>query len=85
MGKSLSCTKKRMDMTDDGFKITLRMGIEEAQSLDDFVSERDLNRSEFIREAIKRYMEMYDTPIAQTASESGIFIRFSNLHMDALG
>ena len=65
-----------MDMTDDGIKITLRMGTEELQALEDFMGERDLeNKSVFIREAIKRYMETYDSPAGQ---------RFSELHMDAL-
>ena len=31
-----------MDMTDDGIKITLRMGTEELQALEDFMGERDL-------------------------------------------
>ena len=77
MGKTLS--------TDDGIKITLRMGTEELQALEDFMGERDLeNKSVFIREAIKRYMETYDSPAGQVSSESGIFVRFSELHMDAL-
>ena len=46
-----------MDMTDDGIKITLRMGTEELQALEDFMGERDLD---------------------------GIFVRLSDLHMDAL-
>ena len=53
-------------MTDDGIKITLRMGTEELQALEDFMGERDLeNKSVFIREAIKRYMETYDSPAGQ--------------------
>ncbi len=74
-----------MDMTDDGIKITLRMGTEELQALEDFMGERDLeNKSVFIREAIKRYMETYDSPAGQVPSEGGIFVRLSDLHMDAL-
>ena len=53
-------------MTDDGIKITLRMG------------------TEFIREAIKRYMETYDSPAGQMPSEGGIFVRLSDIHLDAL-
>lgn len=84
MGK-LSLATGWMDMTDDGIKITLRMGTEELQALEDFMGERDLeNKSVFIREAIKRYMETYDSPAGQMPSEGGIFVRFSELHMDAL-
>ena len=68
-----------MDMTDDGIKITLRMGTEELQALEDFMGERDLENK-----SIKRYMETYDSPAGQVSSESGIFVRFSELHMDAL-
>ena len=31
-------------MTDDGIKITLRMGTEELQALEDFMGERDLEK-----------------------------------------
>ena len=72
-------------MTDDGIKITLRMGTEELQALEDFMGERDLeNKSVFIREAIKRYMETYDSPAGQMPSEGGIFVRLSDIHLDAL-
>ncbi len=84
-GKNSLLQQEWMDMTDDGIKITLRMGTEELQALEDFMGERDLeNKSVFIREAIKRYMETYDSPAGQVSSESGIFVRFSELHMDAL-
>ena len=77
-----------MEMTDDGIKITLRMGTEELQALEDFMGERDLenksNKSVFIREAIKRYMETYDSPAGQMPSEGGIFVRLSDIHLDAL-
>ena len=75
-----------MDMTDDGIKITLRMGTEELQALEDFMGERDLENksSVFIREAIKRYMETYDSPAGQMPSEGGIFVRLSDIHLDAL-
>ena len=59
-GKNSLLQQDWMDMTDDGIKITLRMGTEE------------------------RYMETYDSPAGQVSSESGIFVRFSELHMDAL-
>ena len=57
-----------MDMTDDGIKITLRMGTEELQALEDFMGERDLENKS----------------AGQVPSEGGIFVRLSDLHMDAL-
>ena len=75
--------QERMEMTDDGIKITLRMGTEELQALEDFMGERDLENKS-IREAIKRYMETYDSPAGQMPSEGGIFVRLSDIHLDAL-
>lgn len=73
------------DMADDGFKITLRMGTDEAQALEDFLGERDIdNKSDFIREAIKWYMEHYDAIDAMAAPEGGIFVRLSEMQMDVL-
>lgn len=72
-------------MTDDGFKITLRMGTDEAQALEDFMGERGIeNKSVFIRDAIGWYMEHYDAPEGPYHPEGGVFVRFSDLHMDAL-
>lgn len=71
-------------MTDDGVKITVRMGTEDFQELDAFVEDRGINRSDFIRDAIKAHMKSYDSPEGQAASEGGIFVRLSDLHMDAL-
>ena len=66
-----------MEMTDDGIKITLRMGTEELQALEDFMGERDLENK-------SRYMETYDSPAGQMPSEGGIFVRLSDIHLDAL-
>ena len=54
-----------MEMTDDGIKITLRMGTEELQALEDFMGERDLENKSM-------------------PSEGGIFVRLSDIHLDAL-
>ena len=59
-------------MTDDGIKITLRMGTEELQALEDFMGERDLEN------------KSYDSPAGQMPSEGGIFVRLSDIHLDAL-
>ena len=40
--------QERMEMTDDGIKITLRMGTEELQALEDFMGERDLENKSVI-------------------------------------
>ena len=74
-----------MKMTDDGIKITVRMGTEDFQAMDAFMVDHDLeNKSIFVRDAIRAYMESYDSPKDQKAPEGGIFVRLSDLHMDAL-
>lgn len=71
-------------MTDDGIKVTLRMGPEELQMMEDFMEERDIeNRSIFIRDAIRGYIDSQRNGIPN-ASGSGIFVRFSDLQLDAL-
>ena len=50
-------------MTDDGIKITVRMGTEDFQAMDAFMVDHDLeNKSIFVRDAIRAYMESYDSP-----------------------
>lgn len=72
-------------MTDDGTKVTLRMGPEEIQMMEDFMDEHDIgNRSDFIRDAIRGYIASQRSGGAPNASGSGIFVRFSDLQMDAL-
>ncbi len=71
-------------MTDEGTKVTLRMGPEEIQMMEDFMDEHDIgNRSDFIRDAIRGYIASQNAP-GHVAQEGGIFVRFSDLHMDAL-
>lgn len=72
-------------MADDGTKVTLRMGPDVIQMMEDFMDERDIgNRSDFIRDAIKGYIASQRSGCAPGASESGIFVRFSDLQLDAL-
>ncbi len=74
-----------MEMTDDGTKVTLRMGPEVIQLMEDFMDERDIgNRSDFIRDAISGYIAAERNGGVLTASGSGVFVRFSELQMDAL-
>ena len=71
-------------MTDEGTKVTLRMGPEEIQMMEDFMDEHDIgNRSDFIRDAIRGYIDSQRNG-GTVASGSGIFVRFSDLQMDAL-
>ncbi len=73
-------------MTDDGTKVTLRMGPEEIQMMEDFMDEHDIgNRSDFIRDAIRGYIASQRNGGSFDASESGLFVRFSELQMNALG
>ena len=75
----------RMNMSDDGTKVTIRMGPEEIQAMEDFMAENDIgNRSDFIRAAIMGYIASQKTNIPGSEN-GGIFVRFSDLHMDALG
>lgn len=71
-------------MTDDGTKVTLRMGPEEIQMMEDFMDEHDIeNRSIFIRDAIRGYIASQKGN-SGSASGSGIFVRFSDLQLNAL-
>ncbi len=73
-----------MNMTDDGTKVTIRMGPEEIQAMEDFMAENDIgNRSDFIRDAIRGYISSQKSGTSNV-SDGGIFVRFSDLHMDAL-
>lgn len=72
-------------MTEEGTKITLRMGPEVIQLMEDFMDEHDIgNRSDFIRDAIKGYISSQRKGESPGVSEGGIFVRFSDLQMDAL-
>lgn len=71
-------------MTDDGIKVTIRMGPEDLQMVEDFMDDRGIeNRSIFIRDAIRGYIDAQRNGVAD-ASGSGIFVRFSDLQIDAL-
>ena len=74
-------------MADDGTKITLRVGPEEIQLMEDFMSENGIgNRSDFIRDAIRGYVEFKRTATQASGvpTEGGIFVRFNDLQMQAL-
>ncbi|MBQ8178965.1 MAG: hypothetical protein IJ026_00765 [Candidatus Methanomethylophilaceae archaeon] len=72
-------------MADDGTKVTIRMGPEEIQAMEDFMGDHNFgSRSDFIREAISTYIESKRNG-AGKMEDGGIFVRFSDLQMDALG
>ena len=73
-----------MEMSDEGTKITIRMGSEEIQMMEDFMSDHDIgNRSDFIRDAIKGYIASTKAGQPMNA-EGGIFVRLNDVQMDTL-
>ena len=80
----LASEKKANEMSDDGTRITIRMGLEEIQMMEDFMSDHEIeNRSDFVRDAVRAYIDLVRSgrPVQQ---ESGIFVRFSELQLSAL-
>ena len=74
-------------MAEDGTKITLRVGPEEIQLMEDFMSDNGIgNRSDFIRDAIRGYVEFKRNETKNTGvpMEGGIFVRFNDLQLQAL-
>lgn len=79
-------SKKVMKMSEKEISITLRMGIEDFQMMEDFMSENGIDgRSHFIRDAISGYIASQRSGVSRGAdSEGGIFVRFKEVQMDAL-
>ena len=77
--------KGRMNkMSEEGTKVTIRMGPEEIQMMEDFMADHDIgNRSDFIRDAIKGYIESVKADHSEKA-EGGIFVRLNDIQMDTL-
>ncbi len=72
-------------MTDEGTKVTIRMGSDVIDLMEHFMGEHDIgNRSDFIRDAIKGYIAAQNSGGTQEGTESGIFVRFSETHLDAI-
>jgi len=71
-------------MTDEGTKITIRMGSEEIQTMEDFMADHDIgNRSDFIRDAIKGYIASLKAGQPMGA-EGGIFVRLNDVQLETL-
>ncbi len=72
-------------MADEGTKITIRMGPEEIQNMEDFMADHGIgNRSDFIREAIVSYIIMKKVGATGTGTEGGIFVRLSDVQLGIL-
>ena len=83
MGTLLTATDG-FEMTDEGTKITLRMGLDEIQQMEAFIEEHDIGtRSDLIRAAIKEYISPKGSDDSGMDG-SGIFIRFSEVQLEAL-
>ena len=71
-------------MSEEGTKVTIRMGPEEIQMMEDFMADHDIgNRSDFIRDAIKGYIESVKADHSEK-TEGGIFVRLNDIQMDTL-
>jgi Predicted transcriptional regulators containing the CopG/Arc/MetJ DNA-binding domain and a metal-binding domain len=72
-------------MTEEGTKVTIRMGPEEIQMMEDFMADRGIgNRSDFIRDAIRGYIEVQANPSCEPAAEGGIFVHLGEVQMGTL-
>jgi hypothetical protein len=72
-------------MADDGAKITLRMGNEEIQMMEDFMADRDIgNRSDFIRDAIRGYIEFERNGGLGAGTGDGLFVRLTEVQKETL-
>lgn len=73
-------------MTEEGTKVTIRMGPNEIQMMEDYLADHDIgNRSDFIRDAIRGYIEFKTKPDSDDAKrEGGIFIHLTKMQLAIL-
>lgn len=65
--------------------ISIRMGAEDIQQMEDFMAEREIDsRSHFIRDAIAGYIRSQRLSSGGARSEGGIFVRFREVQMETL-
>ncbi|MCL2317882.1 MAG: hypothetical protein FWC44_02340 [Methanomassiliicoccaceae archaeon] len=65
--------------------ISFRIGVEDNQVMEDFMTERKIDgRSRFIRDAIIGYINQQKRVSESAGTENGIFVRFREVHMEAL-
>lgn len=73
------------EMSEEGTKVTIRMGPEEIQLMEDYMADHDIgNRSDFIRDAISGYIEAQTKPVSDAGSEGGVFIHLSEVQLATL-
>mgnify|MGYP000855897503 CR=1 FL=1 len=71
-------------MAEEGTQVTIRMGLEEIQKMEDFMADNDIgNRSDFIREAISSYIADQKVKAAG-GSEGGIFVHLTDEQLGIL-
>ncbi|MDR1690816.1 MAG: ribbon-helix-helix domain-containing protein [Candidatus Methanoplasma sp.] len=72
------------EMGEKELTISIRMGTEDLQMMEDFMSEKGIDsRSRFIRDAISGYIKSQKHGVSGGA-ESGVFVRFREVQMEAL-
>lgn len=65
--------------------VSLRMGVEDVQLMEEFMAEKRIDsRSRFIRDAIVGYIGLQRHTPGGAGTESGIFVRFREVQMEAL-
>lgn len=74
-----------MNMADEGTKITIRMGPEEIQNMEDFMADHGVgNRSDFIREAIVSHIASKKAGMTGTGTGGGMFVHLSDVQLGIL-
>jgi len=74
-----------MEMGEKEVAISFRIGIEDNQIMEDFMTERGIDgRSRFIRDAIIGYIGQQKKVSGSAGNENGIFVRFREVQMEAL-
>ncbi|MDR3075059.1 MAG: ribbon-helix-helix domain-containing protein [Candidatus Methanoplasma sp.] len=73
-------------MADKEVTISIRMGTEDIQIMEDFMAENDIDsRSRFVRDAISGYIASKRQGVTGSAgSVSGVLVRFREVQMEAL-
>jgi len=68
-------------MADEGTRVTIRMSPEEIQLMEDFMDLNQVgNRSDFIRDAISKYITQKKAP-AVVDSENGVFVHLTGMQL----
>ena len=72
-------------MGDKEIPISIRMGIEDVQMMEDFMAESGIDsRSRFIRDAIAGYISSQKLKSGDAGIGGGIFVRFREVQLEAL-